>query len=73
MRVKIKCMTATGQFIGMSFFTLSPSIEAVISELSDEAALKVLEDKYVTDFALQCYRLSGMSEDIHTEIDLLPA
>lgn len=72
MRIKIRCTTADGRFIGMSFFPLSKAEEEVIQELSDEAAEKLLTERYAEAFAMQCHKLS-MSDDIHVQIDLLPA
>ena len=70
MRVKIRCTTASNQFIGMSLFPLSPAEEELINELSDALAEKMLTERYVTAFAMQCHKLS-MSEDIHVQIELI--
>ena len=70
MRVKIRCTTADGNFVGMSLFPLSPAEEEVIKELPDELVYKLLEEKYIESFAMQCHKLS-MDDDIHVQIDLI--
>ena len=70
MRAKIRCTTAGGKFIGMSLFPLSPVEEELVKELPEDLAVKLLQEKYVAPFAMQCHKLS-MDDDIHVQIDLI--
>lgn len=70
MRIKIRCTTTDNKFIGMSLFPLSSAEEEVIRGLSDELVYKLLEEKYIKAFAMQCHKLA-MDDDIHVQIDLL--
>ena len=70
MRVKIRCTTGDGKFIGMSLFPLSPAEEELVKELPDDLVLKLLQEKYIDGFAMQCHRLA-MDDDVHVQIDLI--
>ena len=71
MRVKIRCTTGDGKFIGMSLFPLSSAEQEFVTELSDDLVLRFLKAKYIDAFAMQCHKLA-MDDDIHVQIDLIP-
>ena len=70
MRIKIKCTSADGRFLGMSLFPVTPFLEKVIGELPEETARELLQEKYVNAFAGLCHKFC-MDDDIHVQIDLI--
>ena len=70
MRIKIKCTSADGRFLGMSLFPVTPFLEKVIGELPEETAHELLQEKYVNAFAVLCHKFCT-DDDIHVQIDLI--